>query len=130
MLRILNLRRVCGCAAYLKSFGAAGSRGKIVFRLNRFCALFFGHQLHGHTIDKGNVYSAVITSEGLATISGDWGELTAAMTSFKGDDICFSETGAGSFCASILQNPGGMRAVENEYIWLDRTGAFPFSQIK
>jgi adenylate cyclase len=93
-------------------------------------ALFFGHQLHGHTIDKGNVYSAVITSEGLATISGDWGELTAAMTSFKGDDICFSETGAGSFCASVLRNPGGMRAVENEYIWLDRTGAFPFSQIK
>lgn len=92
--------------------------------------LLFGHQLHGRTIDRGNEHSATFTLEGVATLSGDWGELTAATTSFKGDDICFTEAGAGSFCASILRNPGGMRSVENEYIWLDQTGAFPFSQIK
>jgi hypothetical protein len=68
--------------------------------------------------------------DGLATAAGDWGELTAATTSFKGDDICFTEAGAGSFYASILRNPGGMRSVENEYVWLDRTGAFPFSHTK
>jgi adenylate cyclase len=97
---------------------------------NQIRHLFFGHQLHGRSIDKGNEHSAIFTVEGIATLSGDWGELTAATTNFKGDEICFMEAGAGSFCASILRNPGGMRSVENEYIWLDQTGAFPFSQIK
>jgi adenylate cyclase len=97
---------------------------------NEIRDLFFGHQLHGRSVDKGNEHAATITIGGIATISGDWGEMTAATSRFKGDDICFTETGAGSFCASILRNPGGTRSVENEYIWLDRTGTFPFSQIK
>ena len=99
-------------------------------RANEICNLLFGHRLHGRTIAGGNEHAADITPEGLANLTGDWGTLTAATTSFKGDEVCFLEAGGGSFCATILRNPAGTRLVENEYIWLDRTGAFPFSQIE
>lgn len=99
-------------------------------RANEICNLLFGHRLHGRTIAGGNEHAAEITPEGLANLTGDWGTLTAATTSFKGDEVCFLEAGGGSFCATILRNPAGTRLVENEYIWLDRTGAFPFSQIE
>src|SRR5262249_5295737 len=92
--------------------------------------LFFGHRLRGRTLINGNDHAAEITTEGLATITGDWGTITAAVTSFKGADVCFAEAAGSKFCAAILRNPGGTRLVENEYIWLDGTGAFPFSQIE
>jgi adenylate cyclase len=92
--------------------------------------LLFGHQLHGRTVSNGNEHAAEITTEGVAKITGDWGTMTAATTSFKNGEVCFTEAAGGSFCAAILSNPAGTRPAENEYIWLDATGAFPFSQIE
>jgi adenylate cyclase len=92
--------------------------------------LLFGHRLRGRTITNGNEHAAEITPQGFANVTGDWGTITAASTSFKGDEVCFAEAGGGSFCVSILRNPNGSRLVENEYIWLDKTGVFPFSQIE
>jgi tetratricopeptide (TPR) repeat protein len=91
--------------------------------------LLFGHRLHGRTISNGNKHAAEITLEGLANLTGDWGTMSAATTSFNDDEVCFAEAGGGGFCVIILRNPTGTRMVENEYIWLDKTGAFPFSQI-
>ena len=92
--------------------------------------LLFGHRLHGRTVSNGNEHAAEITTEGVAKITGDWGTMTAATTSFKNGEVCFTEAAGGSFCAAILSNPAGTRPAENEYIWLDATGAFPFSQIE
>jgi adenylate cyclase len=92
--------------------------------------LLVGHRLHGRTIANGNEHAAEITLEGLANLTGDWGTMSAATTSFKDDEVCFADAVGGSFCAAILSNPAGTRKVENEYIWLDGTGAFPFSQIE
>ena len=35
-----------------------------------------------------------------------------------------------SDCVVILRNPGGTKAKENEYIWFDQRGAFPFSLVE
>jgi TolB-like protein/class 3 adenylate cyclase/tetratricopeptide (TPR) repeat protein len=92
--------------------------------------LLFGHRLRGHTVSNGNEHAAEITPEGLAKITGDWGTMAAATTSFKDDEVCFAEAAGSSFCAAMLRNPAGTRPAENEYIWLDATGAFPFSRIE
>jgi TolB-like protein/class 3 adenylate cyclase/Tfp pilus assembly protein PilF len=92
-------------------------------------ALVFGRRLHGRT-ETGNEHAAAFTADGGATISGDWGELTDATVTFEGDEVCLTAASAARFCATILRNPGGTRATENEFIWLDRTGAYPFSQVE
>ena len=96
----------------------------------QICSLFFGHRMHGRTFQTGDEHAASISMDGIATISGDWGALADATVRIADREICFAETGGGRFCATILRNPGGTRALENEYVWLDRTGAFPFSQIE
>lgn len=78
--------------------------------------LLFGHRLHGRTVSNGNEHAAEITTEGVAKITGDWGTMTAATTSFKNGEVCFTEAAGGSFCAAILSNPAGTRPAENEYI--------------
>jgi hypothetical protein len=92
--------------------------------------LFFGHRLHGRSFETGDDYTATFTADSVATISGDWGSLVDATVAFAGDEICFEGAGGARFCASILRNPGGSHVRENEYIWLDGTGAYPFSQIE
>jgi TolB-like protein len=92
--------------------------------------LFFGHRMHGRTFQTGDEHAASISMDGIAAISGDWGSLADATVKIADGEICLEETGGGKFCATILRNPGGTRALENENVWLDRTGAFPFSQIE
>jgi len=47
-----------------------------------------------------------------------------------GDNVCL-ETEIGYVnCAAIYRNPDGARATENEYIWVNRKGAFPFSIVR
>jgi tetratricopeptide (TPR) repeat protein len=93
-------------------------------------ALFLGHRLRGRTFESDEEHEAIITATGVATLSGDWGTMSEATTEFTGDELCFAEVGGGHFCASILRNPGGSNLKQNELIWLDRTGAYPFSQVE
>jgi tetratricopeptide (TPR) repeat protein len=93
-------------------------------------SLFLGHRMHGRTFRTGDEHAASISTDGIAAVSGDWGSLANATVRIENGEICFAEIGGGRFCATILRNPGGTRALENEHIWLDRTGAFPFSQIE
>jgi TolB-like protein/class 3 adenylate cyclase/Tfp pilus assembly protein PilF len=88
---------------------------------------FFGHQLHGRTLETGDEHAAAFTANGSATISGDWGSLAGAIMSFDDGDVCFVDPGGARFCATLLRNPGGSNLRENEFIWLDGTGAYPFS---
>jgi TolB-like protein/class 3 adenylate cyclase len=92
-------------------------------------SLFSGHRLHGRTFETGDEHEAIITANGVAMLSGDWGEMAEATLDFAGDEACFTETGDGHFCVTVLRNPGGSNLRQNEYIWLDRTGAYSFSQV-
>ncbi len=53
-----------------------------------------------------------------------------AAVSLEGDKACFAGAGGVRFCASVLRNPGGSNFRQNEYIWLDATGAYSFSQVQ
>jgi adenylate cyclase len=91
-------------------------------------SLLFGHSIHGRTFRTGEEHTASISMDGIATISGDWGTIANATAKVAAREICFAESSGGNFCATILRNPAGSRAFQNEYIWLDQTGAYPFSQ--
>jgi adenylate cyclase len=93
-------------------------------------ALFLGHRLRGRTFETDDEHEAIVTVTGIAALSGDWGTMSEATTEFAGDQACFAETGGGHFCASILRNPGGSNLKQNEFIWIDRTGAYPFSLVE
>jgi adenylate cyclase len=88
--------------------------------------LFLGHRLHGRSLWTGLERSAIISKDGRATISGDWGSFAGGMIDFKGDQVCLYK----NYCGSVFRNPGGPRTKENEYIWYDRRKAYTFSQIE
>jgi TolB-like protein/class 3 adenylate cyclase len=92
--------------------------------------LFFGRRLHGHSLESGDEHDAAFSVDGSVTMSGDWGELSDVAATFAGDEMCFQAAGGVSFCADIVRNPGGSKFRENEYIWLDRTGAYTFSSVE
>ncbi len=90
-------------------------------------ALFFGHRLQGRTLESGLEHGVSVSPDGTALMFGDWGGGTGT-AQIVGGRICFVWPTTTN-CASILRNPGGTKAAENEYIWF--TGlAFPFSQLE
>jgi len=92
--------------------------------------LFFGHRLRGRSFESGDEHGAAFQADGRATLSGDWGSVVDAAVSLEGDKACFAGAGGVRFCASVLRNPGGSNFRQNEYIWLDATGAYSFSQVQ
>jgi hypothetical protein len=94
-------------------------------------ALLFGHRLRGRTPFSARELGASFTVDSVVALSGDWGPADGSPARFDGDQICFK---AGfrfaERCASLYRNPGGLTAKENEYIWYDDFGAFPFSIIE
>ncbi len=98
-------------------------------------ALFFGHRLHGRTFESGEEHAATITTDGVATLTGDWastggGTMAGSAVRFEGDEVCFLWSDTVKQCGSVLRNPGGLRAKENEFIWYHGDGAFTFSQVE
>ncbi len=93
--------------------------------------LLFGHRLRGRTPFTARELGASFTTDGLATLSGDWGPANGSPARFEGDQICF-RWGFRSVerCAAVFRNPGGAMAKGNEYIWYDEFGAFPFSRVE
>jgi hypothetical protein len=91
--------------------------------------LFIGHTLHGRTLEDGKEHGAVISADGAVQAFGDW--TTGAGTAVVKDDrICFVFSATGyEFCGEIYRNPGGSRALENEYLWFTDWD-IAFSQVK
>ena len=69
-------------------------------------------------------------ADGSASLTGDWATYPMGTISFKGNDVCFTWSGNGEICGGVFRNPGGTKAMENEYIWLIDQGAMTFSQAK
>ncbi|OCO99011.1 MULTISPECIES: adenylate/guanylate cyclase domain-containing protein [unclassified Ensifer] len=98
-------------------------------------SLFFGHQLRGRMLDTGEEHEAVISTEGIASLTGDWASMGAGRMSgvevrFEKDEVCFLWLKTTNLCGMVLRNPGGTRARENEYIWYHGDRAFTFSQVR
>jgi adenylate cyclase len=90
-------------------------------------SLFFGHRVQGRTLLEGAEWGASVALDGTAVRYGVWGT-GAGVAKVEGDRLCFVLSTT-SRCGSILRNPGGTRAKENEYLWFFGWVA-PFSQIE
>ena len=94
--------------------------------------LLLGHRLHGRSQYNGDERAASITADGSVTMSGDWilggGTVTGGTLSIGEDEVC-SRFPSVSYCGAVLRNPGGLRAKENEFIWLIGS-AFTFSPVE
>lgn len=92
-------------------------------------SLFFGHRLHGRSLESGQEHGASVAADGSAIMFGDWG-FGNGIARFDGDQLCFEWTGGHMNCGSVYRNIGGTKAKENEYIWFShKGGGFPFSQV-
>ena len=93
-------------------------------------ALFVGHRIHGRSLDTGEEHGISVAADGSAIIFGDWGGGSGRVR-LDGNDLCFETPDGYINCASIYRNPGGSRATENEYFWVNRKGgAYPFSVVR
>lgn len=97
-------------------------------------SLLLGHRLHGRMLDSGEEHEAVISIAGMATLTGDWasigaGRMTDVEVKFDRDEVCFLWLKTTNLCGTVLRNPGGLRAKENEFIWYHGDRAFTFSQV-
>jgi adenylate cyclase len=88
--------------------------------------LVYGHRLHGRSLETGMEHGASISPEGIALTFGLFGN-GAATAKLDNGRLCFVRTTT-STCGSIFRNPGGKRALENEYIWFAAGWTVPFSQ--
>lgn len=98
-------------------------------------SLFFGHRLRGRMLDSGEEHEAVVSPEGIATLTGDWASLGAGRMSnvevrFEKDEVCFLWLKTTNLCGVVSRNPGGLSARENEFIWYHGDRAFTFSQMR
>ena len=95
-------------------------------------SLVVGHRLHGKSTLTGEDRSATVSAAGVATMSGDWilgpEQLTGGTVQFDGSELCLKFASV-SYCGPVLRNPGGKRALENEFIWSIGSD-FTFSQIE
>jgi adenylate cyclase len=90
-------------------------------------SLFFGHRVHGRTLETGMEHGASVSPDGIALRFGDWAS-GAGTAKIEKDKLCFVSTTT-QHCGQILRNPGGTKEKENEYIWYEGW-AFTFSQVE
>jgi TolB-like protein/class 3 adenylate cyclase len=94
-------------------------------------SLLFGHELRGH--DYGCLLDAdrlaSVTADGIATLSGNWGNWRDTRTAIEGDRLCIKSE-IDSHCFAAFRYPGGTKEKLNEYILFSGRGAFMFSQVK
>ena len=98
--------------------------------------LLLGHRVHGRDFWSGEERAASITTEGVVTLSGDWGTLdsggsllTGGILQFVTDELCYRFDFV-SYCGTMFRNPGGTKANENEFFWYTSRGAMTFSQVE
>jgi tetratricopeptide (TPR) repeat protein len=130
---LVNVRLLEG----LRLAGAAESFPEGEFALqNKLAAdevrvLLFGHRLRGRIPLTGRELGASFTTDGVVAFSGDWGDVDGGEVRFEDHRFCFKWGSRGAErCAALFHNPGGLMAKENEFIWYDEFGAFPFSLVE
>jgi TolB-like protein/class 3 adenylate cyclase/Flp pilus assembly protein TadD len=84
-------------------------------------ALFLGHTIHGHNLPDATEHSASVSKEGMASMSGDWGNLSRGTFQLKGESLCFLAPEGTEYCGNVFRIPGGTKAKENEYYWRGKT---------
>jgi adenylate cyclase len=92
--------------------------------------LFFGHRLHGRALSTSREYAASVTKDGTIRTSGGWGYSSEGIVQLDGDQLCLRYGTHVASCVNVFHNPGGTKAKENEYIWLEGDNAFTFSQVE
>jgi hypothetical protein len=86
--------------------------------------------MHGRSLFTGEERAASVSTEGVAELSGDWvagGHIKGGGVAIESGELCYTFDVV-RYCGAVLRNPGGTRALENEYIW-DAGSPFTFSQI-
>jgi hypothetical protein len=91
--------------------------------------IFLGHRLQGRTFRTGINHEATIASDGSAVLTGDWATYSIGTIRFEGDRVCLVWPGSSRSCGQVSRNPGGTRAMQNEFIWFLDQGEMTFSQI-
>ena len=95
--------------------------------------LLLGHSLHRRNAESGKEYSASFSPEGSVSLSGVWGSDAGIQSHMEGRvyaRLCIDSSGRHNGCAMIYRNAGGTPAKGDELVWVDGSGAFPFSQLQ
>jgi Tfp pilus assembly protein PilF len=137
--RLVKGLRLAGAPEYLLA-GDFAARNHL--KAEEIRKLAFGHRLHGRDWagfagaggtramwTTGAEYDAVISPNGSITMTGPWGSVWNAATSFDGDKFCYITPTGGEICGDIFRNPGGTRIFMNEMMWSIRSQIFTFSVI-
>ena len=88
-------------------------------------ALAFGRSHHGRHPVSGLEFTFTRTADGRFTAKGLWSD--TGVSRIVGDRLCNEWTKYRPSCAVIYRNPDGTRELRNEYLLVQRSGAFPFS---
>ncbi len=54
----------------------------------KFALFFIGHKVHGHNHQQATERSASVSTEGVISMSGDWGNVTGGTLLLEGDLLC------------------------------------------
>jgi hypothetical protein len=95
---------------------------KYQLRADEIRSLFLGHTIHGRNLADATEHSASVSTEGGASMSGDWGNLSRGTFQLKDDNLCLVAPEGTEYCGNVFRIPGGTKAKENEYYW--RGGTF------
>ncbi len=87
--------------------------------------LAFGRTLLGRHPVSDLESTITRTADGRFTAEGLWSD--TGVSRVVGDRLCNEWTKYGPSCAVIYRNPGGTPGERNEYLLVQRSGAFPFS---
>ncbi len=87
--------------------------------------LAFDHTHQGRHPVSGLEFTITRTSDGRFTAQGLWSD--TGVSRIVGHRLCNEWTKYRRSCAVIYRNPGGTPGERNEYLLVQRSGAFPFS---
>lgn len=89
--------------------------------------LAFGHTLSGRHPVSGLEFTVRRTADGQFTSTGLWSD--SGISRIVGDRLCNAWNKYRPSCAVVYRNPGGTRDERNQYLLVQRSGAFPFSAV-
>ena len=78
---------------------------KYQLRADEIRALFLGHTIHGRDLAEATEHSASVSSEGVASMSGDWGNLSGGTFQLKGDNLCLRRAEGTRILRQCLSHP-------------------------
>ncbi|TDI94138.1 MAG: tetratricopeptide repeat protein, partial [Chloroflexi bacterium] len=89
--------------------------------------LAFGHTLKGRHPVSGLEFTVKRTADGQFTSTGLWSD--TGVSRIVDDRLCNEWSKYRPSCAVVYRNPDGTRDEHNQYLLVQRSGAFPFSAV-